>query len=329
MRVIELEEILAALDESAALAAVVRGFQRQARGEAQVPPPMHLTFGDGAGDCHVKAAAVAGEEVFVIKLASTVPGNCARAMAANDGFMAVVSAKTGELLALLHDRGRLTDLRTAMAGAIAAGAIAGPRRDTLGVVGTGTQARLQAQWIARHLGCRSVLIWGRHAGRAAALAADLGAQAVTLNELCARADMIVTTTPATEPLLTAEMLRPGARIVAVGADSPGKRELDVRILTRARIVVDSRTQCIDHGEAGWAVRAGLVDGAALIELGALLAAPVAFNAEETVVADLTGVAIQDFEIAKSVWQRLPCTQAERLETVIGRSGFTAVAKGEA
>ncbi|MGH8180787.1 MAG: NAD(P)-dependent oxidoreductase [Steroidobacteraceae bacterium] len=305
MRVIELEEILTGLDESAALEAVARGFQRHARGEAEVPPPMHLAFSNPPGDCHVKAAAVAGAEVFVLKLATGFPGNLARGLPASNGFMAVVSAKTGELLALLHDRGQLTDLRTAMAGAIAARAIASSRRDTLGVVGTGTQARLQARWIARHLGCRSVLIWGRHAGRAAALAADLGAQAVELGELCARADLIVTTTPATEPLLTAPMVRPGARIVAVGADSPGKRELDVQILTRARIVVDSRAQCIDHGEAGWAVRAGLVDPASLIELGALLTAPIAFGDEETVVADLTGVAIQDFEIARSVWQRLP------------------------
>lgn len=309
MRIIELEEILGSLEESAALAAVAQGFQRHARGEAQVPPPMHLVFGDPAGnptgDCHVKAAAVAGEEVFVLKLATSVPGNSRHGMPANNGFMAVVSARTGELLTLLHDHGRLTDLRTAMAGTVAARAIAGPRRDILGVVGTGTQARLQAQWIGRHLGCKSVLIWGRHAGRAAALAADLGAQAVALHELCARADVIVTTTPATEPLLTPEMLRPGARIVAVGADSPGKRELDVRILTHARIVVDSRAQCIDHGEAGWAVRAGLVDAASLIELGTLLAAPIVFGAQETVVADLTGVAIQDFEIAKSVWRRLP------------------------
>jgi ornithine cyclodeaminase len=305
MRVIELEEILGVLDESAALAAVARGFRRHARGEAEVPPPMHLTFSAPPGDCHVKAAAVAGEEVFVLKLASSFPGNAARGMPANNGFMAVVSAKTGDLLALLHDHGQLTDLRTAMAGAIAARAIAGSRCDTLGVVGTGTQARLQAKWVARHLGCKSVLIWGRHAGRAAVLAADLGARAVALDELCARADIIVTTTPATEPLLTAQMLRPGARIVAVGADSPGKRELEVDILTRARIVVDSRAQCVDHGESGWAVRAGLVDAASLIELGALLEAPIAFADEETVVVDLTGVAIQDFEIAKSVWKRLP------------------------
>ncbi|OSI41299.1 hypothetical protein BST65_00050, partial [Bradyrhizobium canariense] len=91
---------------------------------------------------------------------------------------------------------------------------------------------------------------------------------------------------------------------AVGADSPGKRELDPRILARGRTVVDSIAQCVDHGEAGWAVREGLLEARSLIELGTLQDAPVAFLPDDIVVADLTGVAIQDFEIAKSVWRRL-------------------------
>jgi ornithine cyclodeaminase/alanine dehydrogenase-like protein (mu-crystallin family) len=304
MRIVELEGILTALEESEALAAVARGFKRHARGETQVPPPMHLAFTDPPGDCHVKGAAVMGEEVFVLKLATTFYRNPEAGLPASNGFMAVMSARTGEMLALLHDRGQLTDLRTAMAGAIAAKAIARSPCETLGVVGAGTQARLQAQWIARQLGCKAILIWARNAERTAALARELGAQAVDLPDLCARADIIVTTTPSTEPLLSASMMRPGARIIAVGADSPGKRELDVQILARARIVVDSRAQCIDHGEAGWAVRAGLVNEASLIELGALLEQPIAFGEDEIVVADLTGVAIQDFEIARSVWKRL-------------------------
>jgi ornithine cyclodeaminase len=90
----------------------------------------------------------------------------------------------------------------------------------------------------------------------------------------------------------------------VGADSPGKQELDHEILARARIVVDSRAQCVHHGEAGWAVRAGLTDAASLIELGDLLTTPIAFAPDDIVVADLTGVAVQDFAIAKSVWRRL-------------------------
>jgi ornithine cyclodeaminase len=301
---VTLPEVLEALDEDAALAAVESGFRRYSAGQVQVAAVGHLAFADPPGDCHIKSAHLAGDDVFVVKLATSFYRNPEHGLSSSNGFMAVISARTGEILALLHDQGQLTDRRTAMAGAIAARAIARPGSATLGVVGAGIQARLQARLIARLLGLRSVLIWARNEDRAAALAADVGGEAVGLPELCARADVIVTTTPSTAPLLTADMVRPGHRIVAIGADGPGKQELETAILGRARIVVDSRAQCLDHGEAGWAVRAGLVDPASLIELGTLLETPIAFAAEEIVVADLTGVAVQDAEIAKVVWRGL-------------------------
>jgi ornithine cyclodeaminase len=305
MRVVDAGEILAALDEDAAIAAVETGFRRYSAGQVQVSTVLHLAFAEPPGDCHVKAAAVAGDEVFVVKLATSFYRNPELNLPSSNGFMAVLSARTGELLALLHDQGHLTDQRTAMAGAIAARAILREGSRTLGIVGAGTQARLQAKLLKRRLGLDSVLIWARNSKRASALASEIRGEAVSLEDLCARADLIVTTTPSTEPLLASVMIRPGTRIVAVGADSPGKQELDPRILARGRVVVDSIAQCVDHGEAGWAVRGGLIDPTALIELGALLETPVAFAPEEIVVADLTGVAIQDFEIAKSVWRRLP------------------------
>jgi ornithine cyclodeaminase len=305
MRVVDAGEILAALDEDAAIAAVETGFKRYSAGQVQVSAVLHLAFAEPPGDCHVKAAAVAGDEVFVVKLATGFYRNPELNLPSSNGFMAVLSARTGELLALLHDQGHLTDQRTAMAGAIAARAILREGSRTLGIVGAGTQARLQAKLLKRRLGLDSVLIWARNSKRASALASEIRGEAVTLEDLCARADLIVTTTPSTEPLLASVMIRPGTRIVAVGADSPGKQELDPRILARGRVVVDSIAQCVDHGEAGWAVRAGLIDPTGLMELGALLETPVVFSPEQIVVADLTGVAIQDFEIAKSVWRRLP------------------------
>jgi ornithine cyclodeaminase len=304
LRIVELPEILAALDEDAALAAVESGFRRMHALQAQVAAVGHLSFPDAPGDCHIKSAYMAGDEVFVIKVATGFYRNPALGMPSSNGFMAVMSAKTGEVLGMLRDHGQLTDRRTAMAGAIAARAIHKPGSSILGIVGAGIQARLQARLISRHLGLKTVLVWARNPRAAAALATEVGGAAVDLSELCTRAEIIVTTTPSTEPLLTSDMLTAGKRIVAVGADAAGKRELDPAILTRARVVVDSRAQCIDHGEAGWAVRAGLLDPASLIELGALLTAPLAFADEEIVVADLTGVAVQDVEIAKSVWSRL-------------------------
>src|SRR5262249_9357467 len=156
--------------------------------------------------------------------------NPARGLPSSNGFMAVMCAKTGELLGILRDQGQLTDRRTAMAGAIAARAIHKPGSNTLGIVGAGTQARLHARVIARHPKFQAVLVGARTPEAAATLAAEIGGMAVTLSELCARADLIVTTTPATEPLLTSGMITAGKRIVAVGADAPGKRELDPAIL---------------------------------------------------------------------------------------------------
>ena len=305
MRLVTRSEIEAVFDADAALAAVESGFRRFSAGEAQLTAVGQLSFADPPGDCHVKGAHLAGDDVFVIKVATSFYRNPDAGLPSSNGFMVVISARTGEVLALLRDEGLLTDQRTAMAGAIAARAIAKPGSSTLGIVGAGTQARLQAQLISRLLGMKSILFWGRNPERVAVLAAKQGGRSVDLVYLCDHADLIVTTTPATEPLLTAEMIRAGTRIVAVGADSPGKQELEAALLARARIVVDSRAQCVHHGDTGWAVRAGLVDEASLIELGALLAKPVEFDAEDIVIADLTGVGIQDAEIAKSIWSRLP------------------------
>ena len=109
---------------------------------------------------------------------------------------------------------------------------------------------------------------------------------------------------ATTSSASVSRIRPGTRIVAVGADAPGKQELDAKILGRAKVVVDSRAQCLDHGETASAVKAGLLDPAGLIDLGALLAKPIVFAPQDIVVVDLTGVGIQDAAIAKSVWDRL-------------------------
>src|SRR5437762_1976333 len=123
--------------------------------------------------------------------------------------MRVVDA--GEILAALDEDAALAAVET------------GFRRYSAGQVQVST---------VLHLALESVLIWARNSKRASALASEVRAEAVPLEDLCARADLIVTTTPSTEPLLASVMIRPGTRIVAVGADSPGKQELDPRILAR-------------------------------------------------------------------------------------------------
>jgi ornithine cyclodeaminase len=304
MRVVDLEKIMAAYDEQAALAAVERAFIAFSAGRAQIGDAGHFTFDAASGDCHVKAGHLFGDDVFVVKIASGFYDNARLGLPSNQGLVVVLSASTGEALAILDDRGHLTSLRTAMAGMLAARAIGYAGHGVLGVIGTGTQARLQADFIARYLGFERLLVWARDPARAQALAGNLGGEATELRTLVERSDLIVTTTPSTEPLVSDAWVKPGTRIVAVGADGGGKRELDPAILARATIVVDSAQHCLEVGEAGWAARAGKIAPDSLIELGTLLGAPRQFGSDGVVVADLTGLAVQDAAIAGTIWRAL-------------------------
>lgn len=303
MRIFTRGDIVAALDETAALAAVERAIIAFAAGRAQSGDAGHFSF-PAPGDAHVKVAHLAGEEVFALKVSASFYGNPAKGLSSSQGFSAVMSATTGEALALFADGDWLTDVRTAMAGAIAGRAI-GYKGGTLGIVGAGIQARMQAEMIRRHLGADLMLIWGRDPAKAQTLAAELGGEAChDLADLVRASDLVVTTTPSTEWLVDDDWVRPGTRIVAVGSDGGGKRELDPRILGRAIVIADSVDKCLENGEAGWAVRAGLLAAEAIVPLGALLAEPRTFATDAIVVADLTGLPVQDAAIAGAVWSVL-------------------------
>jgi ornithine cyclodeaminase len=157
--------------------------------------------------------------------------------------------------------------------------------------------------------CRAVLAWGRHAERLARYREEMTAEGFAVEtttdvrDVMATCDLVVTTTASRAPLLLRDLLRPGIHITAVGADSPGKQELDPLILRRAEVVVaDSRSQCVERGEIAHAVRSRCVRPDDVVELGALIAgqAPGRLSEEDITVADLTGVAVQDIEIARTV-----------------------------
>ncbi len=299
MKVIDRNAIEAALDEGEAMAAIAAGFRALVEDRAQMIAVGHLAFEAVGGDCHVKGGYIAGDDVFVVKVASGFYGNAARGLPSSQGFVAVMSAKTGETLAILNDGGWLTDRRTALTGTLVAKAIARPGSKVLGVVGSGTQARLQAEHIRRHLNMDEVVVWARDTDKAARLG-----EAVSLPVLCARADLIVTTTPSTHPLIFNKWVRPGTRIIAVGADAPGKQELDPALFARATVIADLPEQCADHGESAHAVRAGIIGRDQLMPLGHVLSTRPIFNDDEIVITDLTGLAVQDIAITQSVWDRL-------------------------
>jgi ornithine cyclodeaminase len=234
---------------------------------------------------------------------------------ASDGLILVFSQKTGEPKLILLDKCWLTDMRTAAAGAVAAKHLAPKNIHHIGIVGTGVQARLQLEMLRDVVDCKSCLIWGRDASKAQSMVEDLRARetiqawgvdlkvVTKMDELASKCNLIVTTTSAREPLIRADQVQKGTHITAMGSDDHGKQELEAELLAKAdRVVADSVSQCIDHGECFHAVKDSKIEKSSILELGNVIKNPkIGRTSEDQItVADLTGVAIQDIQIAKMV-----------------------------
>ncbi len=313
MHLVTLDQLRQHFDHDAVMAAVRAAFIGHARGEYIVAPPGQLLFDAPPGDCHIKYGYAKSGPVFVIKVASGFYDNPTLDLPVNSGVVLVCSRTTGMPVALLQDDGWLTSWRTAAAGAIAASLVRARKPDVLGVFGAGHQAELQATWIARELGAREVRIWARRADRAESLAKTLSASGLaaracaTTDAVLADARVVVTTTPSTRALFPAHEVRPGTHIVAMGADSPGKQELDPALFARAaRIITDDHAQCIDHGDFAHAVSAGIVRADADTSLGQLLADPasLALQPGDISIVDLTGIPAQDVAMATATCRTL-------------------------
>ena len=311
-KIVDRTSIERALTRIDVVAAMADGFVAYSDGRAVVAPVSSLMFDSPRGDIHIKAGYLVGGHDYVIKIASGFYENPSRfALPSSDGLMLVFEQRTGVLHTILLDEGLLTDVRTAAAGALFARHLAPPPSQVsrIGILGTGTQARLQLQLLADVTACRDVLVWGRTAEHADAYCRDMSNRGFRVEvapdpaAVAACCNLIVTTTPATAPLLMASDIRPGTHITAVGSDSEGKQELDAAILAKADLIaVDSREQCISRGETAHAIRARLLDVACLVEIGAIIAGRSAgrTDSNQITVADMTGVAVQDVQIATAV-----------------------------
>src|SRR6478735_5101206 len=145
-------------------------FAAFSRGEAVVPAPGELLLTDPPGEVHIKYGYLTGGATYVIKVASGFWNNPARGLSSSDGLLLVFRKDTGELAAVLNDRGRLTDLRTAAAGAVAAKHLALEDVEAIGVIGTGIQAELQVLALQAVRPCKTVVVWGRNPERTSAYA---------------------------------------------------------------------------------------------------------------------------------------------------------------
>jgi ornithine cyclodeaminase len=306
--ILQLPEIRRALVYSDVIHSMRAALIAQSRGECDTPMPMHLDITPEQAEVHMKSSYRRGGRYFALKVASTFPGNLARGLSTGNGMVLLSSAETGEPLAILADAGHLTDVRTAAVAAMVTREL-GRRDDTIGILGTGIQARLQVHLHAEVLSLKRVWIWGRSAERAAECARELSAAfpriefrtAASPTEVGENSRLIITATSSRRPLIAASALQPATHICAVGSDSPGKQELDPAILQRAALLlVDSRRQCEKLGE----LQHALSEWQRAVEIGAFCETPPAWDAAGISVCDLTGLGVEDLYIAESCFERL-------------------------
>ena len=292
-------DVEAAVPPETAYTAVRDGFVAYARGEWAMQPKLYVT-NYPAGDFRAMPALGGGHAL--LKWVTSFPGNPARGLPTVSGLVVLSDAETGVVVALL-EAGAVTALRTGAAAVLAADTLGRDDAGTAAVVGAGVNGLAAARTFVA-LG-RRVALWDVDEARAEAAAAELGAEvAGSLDEALA-ADLLVTVTPGKQILIAEGSLRPGQHVSLMGADGPGKAEIAVAELARARVFCDDWEQASHGGELAAAVEVGTLGRKDVTLLGDVLTgvAPGRSSAEEITVFDSTGLAIQDLAIATAALAR--------------------------
>ena len=297
-----------------ALEVVAQGFTKLAQGHATLPPILRVDVPENRGEVDVKTAYIHGLDRFAIKIASGFLDNYKLGFPTGSGMMVLVSALTGFPEAILLDNGYLTDVRTGAAGGIAAQYLARENIETAGVVGAGMQARYQIHALKLVRDFQRLLVYSILPEECEAYAQEmreeLGVEVLiagSVQEVVEECDTLVTATPAREPYLRAAWLHPGLHITCMGSDAEHKQELHPDVFARAdRIVCDRKSQCFRLGELHHALEAGVLsESEPITELGELTSgsAPGRQSENEITICDLTGVGVQDTQIALLAYER--------------------------
>ena len=317
------EQVLAALGPGEAVEVVRRAFVEHARGGWTMPSKVYLP---APPDGDFRAMPAAGGGYAVLKWVNSFPNNPARRLPTVSGVVLLSDAETGELRTIL-EAGAVTALRTGAAAVLAAEVLGRPTSGSAAVVGCGVNGRAVARtFVARE---REVLLWDARPKHAELVARELGEGAAVAPDLAhaLAADVVVTVTPGREVLFPEGTLRPGQHVSLMGADGPGKAEIAVEELLRARFVSEERErrgangrldgnapvrlfcdewdQAKHGGDFARAAETGKLGREHVTQLGDVLTgtAPGRRSESDITVFDSTGLAIQDLAVAIAVYER--------------------------
>ena len=292
--------------------AVESGFRAHANGDAETAPPLHLTACDGA--FHAKTARLTLDRTYVaLKLNGNFPANPQRSgLPTIQGVIVLCDGVDGSVLAVM-DSIEITRRRTAAATVLAARYLARNDCPDLALCGCGAQGRAQVEALVDALSIQRAFVWDIDGGAARDFADELSRElgiavhAVDqIGDATRQCHLIVTATSSCIPFLTKDLVAPGTFVAAVGADNPGKSELSPDLMAGATIVVDLLGQASTMGDLHHAIAAGLLTvGDVHGELGEVIVGRKTgrTSAEQTIVFDSTGTALQDVAAAVAIWRR--------------------------
>ena len=225
-------------------------FKSLALGKTTMPPILRLDIEKYHGESDVKAAYIDGLDSYAIKVASGFFNNPNLGLPSSNGLMILLDSKTGMLKSVLLDKGYLTDVRTAIAGAIAAKHLSNPESSNVGIIGAGIQAKMQLEALLLVRNIKTAYIWSRDSKKTNTfvknikdkinikiIACESPEQTVNLSEI------LITCTPSKSPIIKSEWLKKGLHITAMGSDAEMKNELDPKIIKDCDYYIpDSQSQ---------------------------------------------------------------------------------------
>lgn len=305
-------EVRALLTIDECTAAVEHAFRLQ--GEGKTLPPAVLSVHVSNGGFHVKAGVLSlSGNYFAAKVNANFPDNPALfELPTIQGLVILCDADNGTPLAVVDSRD-ITALRTAAATAVAAKYLARPDSGVVTICGCGTQSRAQLTALTRMFPLRGAFAYDKNPQQASVFAGELRdalnipiTASDDLADCIRRCDICVTCTTSHEPILGEDDLHPGLFIAAVGADNPHKQEIHTAVMSRSKIVCDVIEQCAWMGDLHHALNAGVVKTKDVhAELGEIVAGrkPGRESAEEVIVFDSTGMALQDVAATALVYEK--------------------------
>ncbi len=301
-------------DPKLIIEAVEEAFREKGLGETVMPPKTYVYLTEYNGDFRVMPSYMKKLGAAGVKIVNVHPNNRRKGMPTVMGVIELIDVETGFPLAIM-DGTLITAWRTGAAGAVAAKYLARKDSGTMGVIGTGVQGRMQATFTAKTIdSIVEIIAWDVRGDALEKYKAEMEEKlelkvtiARTPREVAEKSDILATCTPARKPIVKGDWIRRGIHINAMGADAPGKRELDTNALRKMdKIVIDDYEQASHSGEINVPLsNKELKPDEIYGEIGEIIAGIKRGRetAEENTLFDSTGLAIQDLSVAWLIYKK--------------------------